>query len=123
LLIQPHYFIELSGFLRSKGRSGVIALFVFSHYAPWCPNQESDRNEISIFPWENVILLVILYTRGTFLHITLIWATGREFLLNTSNRINCCMTKVPRQDRRFKKSTKQLYKYMYFISAEGGEGV
>jgi hypothetical protein len=29
----------------------------------------SNSNKISIFPWENVILLVIL-TCGTFLHIT-----------------------------------------------------
>jgi hypothetical protein len=44
----------------------------------------SLRCWFSIFPWENVILLVIL-TCGPFLHITLIWATGREFLLNTSS--------------------------------------
>jgi hypothetical protein len=34
-----------------------------------------------------------------------------------SNRINCCMTEVPRQKQRSKRrSTKQFYKNMYFIS-------
>jgi hypothetical protein len=35
---------------------------------------------------ENVILLVILNC-GTFLHLILIWATGREFLLNESKSV------------------------------------
>jgi hypothetical protein len=34
-----------------------------------------------------------------------------------SNRINCCMTEVPRQDSTIKKSMKQFHNNMYFISA------